>query len=135
MAGKQRSAKNSRIRVAATTLNYARWDANWRGDDLDTTNFESAGLEEGLIGIEVVEFSGGGHWDAGRNPFDQPPGIFPRSDGGPVELIENVTDNIGWLLNVVRFLSTRNSAELRGVVSFEFSGKSNGAFSRPTGSV
>lgn len=135
MAGKQRSAKNSRIRVGSINLNHAKWDAEWQGDDLDTTNFESGGKEDGLIGIEVVIFSGGGHWDAGRNPFDSPPGIFPRADGGPLSLLENVTDNVGWTLPLVRFLSSKNSSEVRGLVTFDFSGRSNGVFTQPTGSV
>lgn len=135
MAGKQRSAKGSRISVGNVNLNLAEWDATHRGDDLDTTNFESGGVEQGTIGIEVVEYDLKGDWDAGRNPFDSPPGLYPRDDLLTVRLYENVSDNCFWAFPTSRVISARNSAQIRGKVVFEASCKSNGTFTKPTGSV
>lgn len=127
MAGKQRAGKNSRIRVGTTNLNYANWDTDWQGANLDTTNFESGGCEEGIIGIEVIVFNFDGAWDAGANPYGSPPGIYPRSDGPSVQFFFNIADNLGWTLPAVRFLSTKNAAPVRDLVTFAASGRSNGS--------
>lgn len=135
MAGKKRSAKGARITVGGTALNWSEWDATVKGDDLDTTCFEDGGHETGVIGIDVVEYSVKGDWDAGRNAFDSPPGLYPRDDLSTVRLYENVSDNIFWAFATSRVLSARNGAQVRGLVSFEASCKSNGSYTLPTGSV
>jgi hypothetical protein len=133
--GKQRAGKNSRINVGATRIVGQRWNVTWKGDDLDTVNFESGGLEEGILGIEGLEWSMAGDWDAGTNPFDDPPGLYPRDDLAGLEFYENVTDNVGWDLTYARVRSATNGAEVRGKVSFEASGMSQGSFTPPAGSV
>ena len=133
MAGLQRSGKNSRVTVGGTPVNKITWEATWKGDDLDTVTFEDEGLETGLIGVEVVEYSMGGDWDAGANNLDSPPGLYPSSDLDTVELFENVSDNVGWEFPVSRVLSSKNGAKVRETVKFESSLKSNGAFTAPTG--
>lgn len=135
--GSQRSGKNSRISIgtANTILKFARWTTNWRGDDLDTVNFSSAGKGEGLLGIDQVEISMGGDWDAARNSFDDPPGIYPRDDLKTVKLFENVIDNVGWSFPYMRVRSANNGTEVRGKVTFEASGMSQGTFTVPTGNA
>lgn len=139
VVGKQRAAKNSRVSVAATNLNFASWKTTTKGDDLDTTNFESAGHEQGTIGVDVIEWTMGGDWDAGRNSFDSPPGLYPRDDLGAVKFYENVTDNIFFNIATNRVISAENGAEVRGKVTFSATGKSQGCVlvgtSLPTGSV
>ncbi len=135
--GKQRAAKNSRVTIVATNLNYAKWKAMWKGDDLDTTNFESLG-EQGTIGVIVCEWSCGGDWDAGRNSYDSPPGLYPRDDLGSVKFYENVADNIFHTLATNRVISADNGADIKGKVSFDANGKSQGltmSAALPTGSI
>jgi len=126
-----RAGKNSRIIVAGATLNLNEYSADERADDLDLTNFESGGVEEGTDGIHVVEFSVKGSWDGGRNPYGDPPGIYPRDNLAGVFLYINVADNVKWSLPKVRILSARNSSAVRQLVNFEASGKSNGPYTRP----
>lgn len=134
--GHQRAAKNSRVQVAGTNLRFANWRATWRGDDLDTTNFESAGSEQGTIGIQVVEWSMGGDWDAQQNAYDSPPGLYPRDDLGAVKLYENTTDNVFHNIPTNRVLSAENGAEVKGKVTFSANGKSQGSgYSAPAGSI
>jgi hypothetical protein len=136
--GKQRAGKNSRVVVGATNLNFANWRCTWRGDDLDTTNFESAGFEQGTIGVVVAEWTMGGDWDAGRNNYDNPPGLYPRDDLGQVKFFENVTDaTVFHNIATNRVLSAENGAEVKGKVTFTANGKSQGvSFSGlPAGSV
>ena len=135
VTGKQRAGKGSRVQVTAINLNMVEWTFEAKGDDLDTTNFESAGNEQGTIGIIVADFQVRGDWDAGRNPYDSPPGIYPRDDLSALKFYENVTDNIFHSVSIARLLSTRNGSQVRGKVTFEFSGKSNSGFTLATGSI
>jgi hypothetical protein len=135
--GHMRAGKNGRVQVAGTNLRNANWRANWKGDDLDTTNFEAL-TEQGLTGVLVCEWQTGGPWDAQQNNFDSPPGLYPRDDLGAVKFFEAVSDNVLHNLAANRVLSSENSAEVRGLVQFNASGKSNGVSfsgSLPTGSV
>lgn len=136
VVGKFRAAKNSRVKVNGTNLNKSVWDLTLKGDDLDTTTFESGGWEQGTIGINSIDFSYGANWDAGANNLDNPPGLYPRDDGPDHKFYENTTDNVFWDLPLVRILSAKNGAEVRGLVSFSTEGKMNGTgASLPTGSV
>lgn len=138
VVGKQRAGKNSRVQIVATNLRMANWRCTTRGDDLDTTNFESAGADQGTIGVEVSEWTCGGDWDAGINHYDSPPGLYPRDDLGAMKFYENVSDNVAHNISMNRVISAENGAEVRGKVTFSATGKSQGVLisaSRPTGSV
>jgi hypothetical protein len=136
VVGKQRAGKNSRWQVGNTNLRANTWRNTYRGDDLDTTNFESGGAEQGTIGVTVIEWTGGMDWDASINAFDNPPGLYPRDDLGSVKCYENIGDNVLWSIPANRVLSAENGAEVRGKVSFSANGKSQGGgFFLPTGSL
>ena len=136
--GKQRAGKNSRTTVVATNLKTNSWKVTWRADDLDTTNFESAGAEQGTIGPIGTDWTLSGDWDAGVNWYDSPPGLYPRDDLGAITIYENLADNIGHSLPTNRVISAENGAEVRGKVTFSATGKAQGvtkAVGLPTGSV
>ena len=133
IAGAQRAGKGSRWQVNAINLRMGKWDCDWKGDDLDTTNFESGGFEQGIIGINVAPWNGSGLWDASIPPYLDPPGIFPRSALLNVFFYTSVTDNVGWFLPIARVFSAKTGAEVRGLVTFESSGKSNSTFTPPVG--
>lgn len=135
--GHFRAGKGSRVQVESTNLTKSKWDIDYHGDDLDTTNFESLGFDQGTIGVIGIDFSFGGNWDAQANNLTDPPGLFPRDNLGTVNLYENQTDNIFWNLTPTnRILSSKNGAEVRGLVTFESNGKTNGSgFVLPTGNA
>lgn len=135
IAGKQRAGKNARISANGTNLNYGKFDCNDKADKIDTTNFESTGQGQGTTGVETIEHSGSGLWDAGRNAFDSPPGIYPQDSFPNLKYYLNQTDNTFWNFPLALILSASNGAEVRGAVQFSWSGESNGPFNRPTGSV
>lgn len=134
ITGKQRAGKNARIKVQGTPLNYGDYDCDDKADDLDETNFESGGLEQGTIGIEVVEYTAGGFFDAGAMPYDDPPGLFPRDNLPNMLVYPSVTDGTFWNFPLARVFTAKNSANVRAMVLFTWGGKSQGPFSRPTGS-
>lgn len=133
-ASRHRAGKQGRISWEGTALNLKEWTSDHKGDDLDTTNFEDNGLETGKIGIEVVDFTIKGDWDAGFNYYGDPPGIFPKDDAGPIMLYLSSPsyDNKFWSLPLARVLSARSSVPVRGLVSFEATCKSQGPFTKPT---
>jgi hypothetical protein len=134
--GKQRAGKNTRFQVAATNLRAATWRIAWRGDDLDTTNFESGGEEQGTIGTTVREWTVGGDWDAAVNAYDNPPGLYPRDDLGAIKAWEHYAEGPFHYIPANRVLSAENGAEVKGKVTFTASGKSQGGGSAaPTGNV
>lgn len=136
--GFQRSGKGSRISVAGQALYYARFQASWEAEDLDTVNFGSYNaptdqtLDEGIMGVESSAFSGGGDWPANQVPFVPPPGIFPRDDLADLALILNVNDDQEFNYPFARIRSANCSTAVRDKVTFEFSGKNQGVFLVPT---
>lgn len=135
--GWQRSGKNSRIVINGSTLAMARWNVQMRGDDLPTENFESGGLNEGILGFIGMEYSIAGDWDANLLPFDtaSPPGLYPRDDMGPMSIYENVADGTSYDFLYARVRSATNGAEAKGKVSFDASGMSNGDVTLPGGTT
>jgi hypothetical protein len=111
------------------------WSLTERADDLDSTGFEDQGTETGLTGVGVVEFTFRGLWDAGQNMLIDPPGIWPRPDGGPCVLYENLVDGVFWAFPCVRILSAQQTNPVRGLVTFSASCKSNGIWQRPNSNV
>lgn len=135
--GTQVSGKKSRLSVNGTFLKKNRFSVTYRGDDLDTTNFESTnnnvyGYDEGIIGVIGVDYSAGGDWDAANVPTNAP-GIYPREDLQSVNMYPDGRDEAAtlWSLAYSRVISATNSTEIRGKVTFEWSGKSQGVFTIP----
>ena len=134
--GHFRAGKGSRVSVESTVLRKSTWEVTLRGDDLDTTTFESSGIDQGTIGIVGIDWTMGANWDAQANNFDDPPGLFPRDNLGTVIFFENVSDNVFWSLPQSRVISSKNGAEVRGLVTFSSEGKLNGpGYAQPTGSI
>ncbi len=127
----QRAGKLGRVSVNGTPLQYATWSADEKTDDEDTTNFESAGFDQGTTGCFGCDISAGGLWNALAKQTADPPGIFPRDNLANLQFFHNIVDNTAWLFPYSRILSARNGAETKGKVTHEFSGKSNGPYIRP----
>ncbi len=139
-SGQQRSGKLSTMSVSdggggSIPLNVKEANVTEQADDLDTTNFEAIGYETGLPGIQVAVFDVRADWDAGRNFYSSPPGIYPRSDLEDVSFTESTLDNDAWEISLARILSSKNSMPVRGLVGFDFNGKSNGEYTNASGSM
>lgn len=134
--GHFRAGKGSRVIVEAVVLNKSAWDLTFQGDDLDTSTFEGGGFDQGTIGIQGVDWNMGANWDASANNLTDPPGLYPRDDLGDVKFYTNLADAIFWDLSSNRVLSSKNGAEVKGLVTFSSTGKMNGAsLTKPTGNV
>lgn len=139
--GKQRAGKTSRVTVGALNLTFASWEASLTGDDLSTVNFESYNVaaantyDEGILGVIGADLRFGGDWDAGTNPLGNPPGLYPRDDLATVAFFTSRLDVISWAFPYVRVRNATNGAAVKDKVTFAVSGKNQGIFTSPTGSV
>lgn len=138
--GYQRAGKASKITVTGQILAYSSYEANVEGQDLDTTNFESydatvdQSYEEGILGVLRCGLTYGGDWDAGLNPLDEPPGLYPRDDLDTLALFTNVNDATYWYFPYSRIRTAVNGSAVRDKVTFRVTGANQGTFTFPTGS-
>lgn len=135
MAGKWRAGKNTRISVGSQNLALASYDLTDSGADIDTTNTESNGVTEGIIGPENLDWNSGGKWDAGQNPLDNPPGMYPRQDGENLSFYTSQTDNVFYNLPFFRCHQATLRMTVQGGVDISARGKNQGSYSRAQGSV
>src|SRR6185369_5790153 len=103
--GVQRSGKTSAIVADSVTMAMSKFNCTEEGQDLDTVNFESNGLGEGILGVEFLRYTAGGAWDAGVNSIDSPPGIYVRDDLPNLLLILNTTDSTNFDMPYARVRS------------------------------
>lgn len=131
-SGSFRAGKNSRAQVNAQNMTQANWDATFSGENLDTTNFESNGFSEGIIGVWELQWSISGRWNASQNPNADPPGLFPTEEGANMSLYVNVADDTSYDMPSFRCTSGKASTSATGAVDFNASGMSQGTFTAPT---
>jgi hypothetical protein len=133
-----RASKNGRVQVNTVNLAQTEWTATWRGEDVDTTNFEGigagSGYEQGTIGTQVIDFNSNGLWNAGTNPFGNPPGIYPTDSLPNVAFFQSQSDPCTVAFPLARILSSvvASGNVKTGAIRFNFTGKSNGPFSLGT---
>lgn len=134
--GAQRSGKTAKVTVNGEAIVLQSYNVQQRGDDLDTVNFESEGYDEGILGIEGLDWNFRGDWNASRTPWTDPPGIYPRDDLAHLRFFLH-TDGAQerWYMRYARVRSANNGAEVRGKVTYEAGGKSQGVFLTPPNGV
>lgn len=133
--GIQRSGKTSALLADSVTMAMSKWNVTEEGDDLDTVNFESEGLGEGILGIQRLRYTAGGAWDAGVNSIDSPPGIYVRDDLPNLNLVLNTTDSTFYYMPYARVRSATVGTDVKGLVTFDWAGMSQGIYGVPSGSV
>ncbi|MDE2103624.1 MAG: hypothetical protein KGL39_40675 [Patescibacteria group bacterium] len=148
--GHQRAGKSSMIGINndAQILAFASWDVTVQGEDLPTVNFTSfvsaptsfgtspgQSFGEGILGVVEADVRFGGAWDAGMNPYDNPPGLYPRDDLSTVNFYVSrpTLDNTYYLWDYLRLRSAHNTSDVRGLIGFDVGGKNQGQFVLPTG--
>ena len=94
-------------------------------------------FDEGISGVLGSDVRCGGSWDAGVNAAADPPGILPRDDLPAVDFFVSRAsqDDTFWAYPYLRIRSAHNSGEVKGLVLYDASGKSQGPFTPPLGSV
>jgi len=128
--------KNARVQVGAgpTIMKKSDWTNTLSGEDADDTNFESGGNEEGQVGITRIEWTLKGNWDLAANPYDNPPGFYPRNDLATLKFFPSQSNTgIFNLLPLARVLSTAVNCNVKQNVTVDASGRSQGPYTLATG--
>jgi hypothetical protein len=133
--GHFRAGKNSRVAGNGINILAEEWNNDFKADEIDTTNFESLGIYQGLTGVNECDWDFKGKWNAQVNIFDIPPGIFPQDLFPNLGFYENQSDNVFNFLPFALIFSAKNGAVVRQAVTWEASGKNNGSYTLATGSV
>ncbi len=135
--GFQLAAKNSRVSAGGANLANARWQVQFQAEDLPTENFTSIGKNEGILGFIGLTWTTSGDWDANTPPYSlvAPPGFFPRDDLRLLAFYESYagTQALSYNFPYARVRSSTNGAEVKGKVTFEASGMSQGDAFLPGG--
>lgn len=143
-----RAGKGGAVNVNSTVCNMKKFSVTESAGDLDTTNFESwtdeygssgsgggISFEQGLVGVLSAKFDIDGNWDAAQDPYDPPVGFYPRDDGPQVVTYINFIDTTYFQFFATRFLTGTVATATADLVTFAISGKNQGPYQRPTGSV
>jgi hypothetical protein len=139
--GYQRAGKTSRILIGSSALAYASWEVSEKTTALDTMNFESYNViaaesfGEGLHDGVECELRGAGDWDAHNAAYGAVPGLYIRDDLVNSLYYTSRIDGVFWSFPYSRISSSTNGATAKGVVTFSYSGMSQGPFTPPTVSV
>jgi hypothetical protein len=136
--GWQRSGKNSRIVCgsAQTEIVTATYDVTWDVNDLNTVNFSSNGIDEGISGIMKSAWGFRGDWDASpTGTFRTPPALYPQDYLPDLIIIPNFDDDESWEYPYARVRSAKNGSDANNKVTFEASGMNQGEFYVPVAGV
>ena len=125
------AGKNSRVRSSGQDLTANTWSATYNGIDLDVTNFESNGFDEGIKGVEKLTWSLDAAWNTAQNPNDDPPGLFPTDGGTDLIMYVNTADADGYNMPLYRVFNGTAGATAKGNVTFRADGCSQGTFTAP----
>lgn len=134
MAAKFLAGKTGRTQVGNSILALQEWSTAYHADPLDTTNFESNGHQEELVGVDGVDFTVKGNWDSNANPLTDPPGLYPRDDGGAAGAAISLYLKQGaqnWNFPLWCCTASDISVTTRGLVTFNSSLKSQGPYTKP----
>jgi len=132
---KFRSGKTGRTTVGAATLSNLEWSTKHRGVMLDTSNFESNGFTDQILGLVGVDISLKANWNAAQSINIDPPGLYPRDDGSNMSLYTSTADNVKWNFPVFACESSDITASATGLVTYTSSCKSSNTFTTPNTSV
>ena len=132
-SGHFRAGKNSRAQVNNQNMTQSSWTATYKGEDLDVTNFESNGYDEGITGVLSLSWSLSGRWNAAQNPYADPPGLFPTDEGANMNLYVNVSDDTAYEMPLFRVVQSEAKTTATQAVDFSASGMAQGTFTSPSG--
>ena len=141
ITGTFRAGRTSRVSVGANNLYQNEYTVTDHAERLDTTNFEDNSYAEAIAGIREATYTLKGVWDAGANqPYaNDPPGLFPRDDGGTNNDATKVyTSQLDVTKSFYNFplwgcTDAKVNSSARGPVTFEADCYSQGPYTDPSG--
>lgn len=126
------SAKNAQIRTAGSTvLEAAEWSVNDNADEIDDTSFEDGGYGSLETGIKQATVNIKGFWNPTSNQHTTPLNIFSGSTLTTSKLYLNSTTGKYWDFPILKILTVNSVAAVRGGIQYDFTAKSDGAYTPP----
>lgn len=128
--------RSGRVFADSVELCVKGWDAEESAEEFETTSTCSQGFYEFDTGVTMLEGNVEADWDISQNPFDTP-GLRAGKEV-VLKLYEHATpgasaeDGPFWAVNAI-ITRMKNASPNKGTVTYGFSFKSNGTYSRPTG--
>lgn len=113
------AGKTGSVSVASSTQPLTDWSAEFKMEQIDTTNFSSSGYQENYAGIAAAEISASGPYDGsmGAQPGDSAAFVLTAGSGG-----------ISYSLTA-RITSVKIDVNVRGVAMCTLTATSNGSYS------
>ena len=131
------SAKNARVTFNAVAFTAIKWTATIEGDELETTNFESGGLHEAIIGIRKCTFSISANDDNGTTTLDRiVPGLY--TSAGVIKLYLNApAAGVGPYIqiNTPLIKSVQYDADVKNPMAVQIQGVGSGTYVHATGAA
>lgn len=134
------SAKNAKIRcgAGAATLTAKSWTVTVEADELDVTNFESAGLTYVIGGVKKMTVQIEIDWDGQSNPFEGSLSFVAGTTLTTIKLYVNDTSGPYWSIPSLFIRSVSNPMEVRQSARVTINGTATAAgatFVYPTGTA
>jgi hypothetical protein len=129
------SAKNARVTFNSVAVVAKRWQISEKVDRLDTTNFESSGLEESIAGIKSLSFTIELDDDSAATIADRiSTGL--KSTGGVLKFFLNAsTAGVGpyWQITTPFIESRGYNADVKSPMGIQIQGTGSGTYVAATG--
>lgn len=125
------SGRLGKVTVGSTDLCITSWEADEEGEELDTTCTDGTGRNSNIIGTQGVTLNVKANYDADAPPFASPPGIIVGDLVAIKAYVGDPTLAKFWNFPTARITNVKNQSEVKGLVTYEFTAKSNGTYTRP----
>ncbi len=135
-AGVPMAAKFDQVRIGVTAYYAQEWEVTDETNFDDTTNFEGSGFGEQVACIKRARIRINGWWDAGANPFDNPPNIKSGNRLATVKLyLGGVNSSVFWSFPFVDVVSSVHGGRVDQKINLTLELMSFGPFTAPTGNA
>lgn len=129
---------DGRVTINSTNVNAEEYEHADQADDIPAIGFEDVDaptgitFDDGATGVVGANVSFKGYWDLNLNPHTDPPKIKvgQRLTGCKLYLQKGGTKCFTY--SILRLLSTRVGAQLRGRVDLQVQSKTGGPFTWPS---
>lgn len=126
------SGRLGKVTVGVTDLCITSWEVDEEGEELDTTCTDGTGKNSSIVGTAGVTLNVKANYDADAPPFAAPPGLIVGDLVAVKAYVGDPVNNKFWNFPTMRITNVKNQSEVKGLVTYEFTGKSSGAYTRPT---
>lgn len=113
------SGKFARITVDGLNLIATRWSINFKADELDTSQFRTAGSGDWRGGVQDADISFDAFWDSLVDPHATPPNLRPGTTH-QIILNPSIGDVPGsaYIFETAFCFTVMVDAEVRGLVKY-----------------